>query len=69
LAPASVEGKLVAVGATPVHDAHHDAHAYAASGLAEQLTQIDTAADLDYVGVDGTSTSTAPAAAPTMATR
>jgi hypothetical protein len=28
----SVDGRLVAVGATPVHGARHDAHAYAISG-------------------------------------
>jgi hypothetical protein len=53
---ASVDGRLVAVGATPVHGARHDAHAYAASGLAEELAQIDTVADLGYVGVDGVDT-------------
>jgi hypothetical protein len=31
---ATLEGALVAVGPVPVHGARHDAHAYAASGLA-----------------------------------
>jgi hypothetical protein len=50
---ATLDGDLAAVGATPVHGARHDAHAYAASGLAELLTDIHTIADLGYVGVDG----------------
>jgi hypothetical protein len=36
-----------------VHGARHDAHAYAASGLAATLTDIHILADLGYVGVDG----------------
>ncbi len=50
---ATLDGQLAAVGGTPVHGARHDAHAYAASGLAETLTDIHTLADLGYVGVDG----------------
>jgi DDE superfamily endonuclease len=50
---ADLEGRLVAVGATPVHGARHDAHAYAASGLAQALAELDTAADLGYLGVEG----------------
>jgi len=36
-----------------VHGARHDAHAFAASGLAGILTDSPTAADLGYVGVNG----------------
>lgn len=50
---ATLGGKLVAVATTPVHGSRHDAHAYAASGLAEALADIHTVADLGYVGVDG----------------
>jgi hypothetical protein len=50
---ADLDGRLIAVGMTMVHGARHDAHAYAASGLADLLTDIDTAADSGYVGVDG----------------
>lgn len=50
---ATLDGKLAAVGTTPVHGSRHDAHAYAASGLAETLADIHTVADLGYVGVDG----------------
>jgi len=50
---ASVDGRLVAVGATPVRGARHDAYAYAASGLADALAGIDTVADLGYLGVEG----------------
>jgi hypothetical protein len=50
---ADVTGRLVAVGETPVHGARHDAHAYAASGLAEELAGLDTVADLGYLGVEG----------------
>jgi hypothetical protein len=48
-----LDGQIVAISATPVHGARHDAHAYAASGLARQLSNLHTAADLGYVGVDG----------------
>jgi hypothetical protein len=50
---ADLDGRLVAVGMTIVHGARHDAHAYAASGLADLLADIDTVADSGYVGVDG----------------
>ena len=50
---ATLEGRLAAVGLIPVHGARHDAHAFAASGLAAQLATISTAADLGYVGVEG----------------
>ena len=50
---ATLDGGLVAVGPVPVHGARHDAHAFAASGLAEVLTDHPTVADLGYVGVDG----------------
>jgi hypothetical protein len=50
---ASLDGNLVAVGATPVHGARHDAYAYRASGLADTLADLHTLADLGYVGVDG----------------
>jgi DDE superfamily endonuclease len=50
---ATLDGALIAVGPRPVHGARHDAHAFAASGLAEILTDHPTMADLGYVGVDG----------------
>jgi len=50
---ATVGGCLAAVGLIPVHGARHDAHAFAASGLAAMLADISTAADLGYVGVEG----------------
>ena len=53
---ATLEGALVAVGPTPVHGARHDAYAFAASGMAEVLTDYPTVADLGYVGVDGIDT-------------
>jgi hypothetical protein len=53
---ASMDGALVAVGATPVHGARHDAYAYTASGLAEVLAGIDSVADLGYLGVGGIDT-------------
>lgn len=49
---ATLDGNLAAVGTTPVHGARHDAHAYAASGLAQALAGIHTVADLGYIGVD-----------------
>lgn len=49
---ATLDGRLVAVGATPVHGARHDAHAYAASGLCEVLTDLHTLADLGVDGID-----------------
>jgi hypothetical protein len=53
---ATLDGAIVAVGPVPVHGARHDAYAYAASGLAEVLTDYPTLADLGYVGVDGIDT-------------
>jgi hypothetical protein len=50
---ATLGGRLAAVGLIPVHGARHDAHAFAASGLAARLTGISAAADLGYVGVQG----------------
>jgi hypothetical protein len=50
---ATLDGQLAAVGATPVHGARHDAHAYSASGLAQALADLHTLADLGYLGVDG----------------
>jgi DDE superfamily endonuclease/Helix-turn-helix of DDE superfamily endonuclease len=50
---ATLGGRLVAVGLIPVPGARHDAHAFAASGLADALANISTAADLGYVGVKG----------------
>jgi hypothetical protein len=50
---ATLDGRLAAVGMIPVHGARHDAHAFAASGLAAMLADISTAADLGYVGVEG----------------
>ena len=50
---ATLDARVVAIGAEPVHGARHDAHAYAASGLAGQLAGMHTVADLGYVGVDG----------------
>jgi hypothetical protein len=53
---ATLDGDLVAVGPVPVHGARHDAHAFAASGLADLLTDCATVADLGYVGVEGIDT-------------
>jgi hypothetical protein len=53
---ANLDGKLVAIGVEPVHGARHDAHAYAASGLAQALAEVDTVADLGYLGVEGIDT-------------
>lgn len=50
---ATLDGQLAAIGDIPVHGARHDAHAYAASGLAHALREIHSLADLGYVGVDG----------------
>jgi hypothetical protein len=53
---ATLDGDLVAVGPVPVHGARHDAHAFAASGLADLLADCPTVADLGYIGVDGIDT-------------
>jgi hypothetical protein len=50
---AGLDGVPVAVSTDFVGGARHDAHTYAASGLAEALKDLHTAADLGYVGVDG----------------
>lgn len=50
---ATLDGQLAAVGPVAVHGARHDAHAYAASGLAATLKHLHTLADLGYTGVDG----------------
>jgi hypothetical protein len=50
---ATLGGRLAAVGLIPVHAARHDAHAFAASGLATLLADLCAAADLGYVGVEG----------------
>lgn len=50
---ANLDGRIAAIGPAPVPGARHDAHAYAASGLAELLKDLHTMADLGYVGVDG----------------
>jgi len=53
---ATLDGDLAAVGENPVHGARHDAHAYAASGLAEVLRDFASVADLGYIGVEGIGT-------------
>ncbi|WP_226359078.1 transposase [Pseudonocardia sp. ICBG601] len=53
---ATLDGVLVAVGEVPIHGARHDAHAYAASGLAERLRDLPSVADLGYIGVEGINT-------------
>jgi hypothetical protein len=53
---ATLDGALAAVGEVPVRGARHDAHAYAASGLAERLRDLPSVADLGYVGVEGIDT-------------
>lgn len=50
---ANLDGRIAAVGPTPIPGARHDAHAYTASGLADLLRDLHTMADLGYVGVDG----------------
>jgi hypothetical protein len=52
----TLDGELAGVGPVPVHGARHDAYAFAASGLAEVLTDYPTVADLGYVGVEGIDT-------------
>jgi DDE superfamily endonuclease/Helix-turn-helix of DDE superfamily endonuclease len=53
---ATLDGDLVAVGPIPVPGARHDAHVFAASGLADLLADCPTIADLGYVGVEGIDT-------------
>ena len=50
---ATLDGQLAAVGLIPVPGARHDAHAFAASGLAAALADLSTAADLGYGGGNG----------------
>jgi hypothetical protein len=50
---ATLDGTVAAIGAIPIPGARHDAHAYAASGLAATLQDLHTLADLGYIGVDG----------------
>jgi hypothetical protein len=50
---ADLDGRLLAVGTTPIPGSRHDAYAFAASGLATALIDIHTAAELGYLGVDG----------------
>jgi hypothetical protein len=50
---ATLDGRVAAVGPRAVHGARHDAHAYAASGLADLVTGLHQIADLGYVGVQG----------------
>ena len=50
---ADLDGKPVAISAEFVAGARHDAYAFAASGLAAALTDLHTAADLGYIGVEG----------------
>jgi len=50
---ATMAGQVAAIGPVPVPGARHDAHAFAASGLAALIAGMDTAADLGYTGVDG----------------
>ncbi len=53
---ATLGGEIAAVGPVPVHGACRDAYAFAASGLAEVLTDFPTVADLGYVGIEGIDT-------------
>src|SRR3954447_961565 len=53
---ATLDGQLAAVGPVRVPGPRHDAYAFAASGLAEVLTDYATVADLGYVGVEGIDT-------------
>lgn len=50
---ATLDGEVAAVGALAVHGARHDAYAFEASGLKDILSEIHTAADLGYFGVEG----------------
>ncbi len=53
---ATLDGDVVAVRPIPIPGARHDAHAFAASGLADVLADCSTIADLGYVGVEGIDT-------------
>jgi hypothetical protein len=50
---ADLRGFVAAIGPEPVHGARHDAHAFAASGLKDQLDGMPAAADTGYLGTDG----------------
>ncbi|HUJ80543.1 MAG TPA: transposase family protein [Candidatus Acidoferrales bacterium] len=50
---ATMSGQVAAVGPVPVPGARHDAHAFAASGLAALIAGMDAVADLGCTGVDG----------------
>jgi len=50
---ATLAGQVAAIGPVPVPGARHDAHAFAASGLAALIEGMDAAADLGCTGVDG----------------
>lgn len=51
---ARLDGELAAIGAVPVHGSRHDAHAFEASGLKDQIRHLHSKiGDLGYVGVDG----------------
>jgi len=50
---ATLDGAIAAIGPIPVPGARHDAHAFAASGLKDQLAGHQAAADLGYTGVEG----------------
>jgi DDE superfamily endonuclease len=51
---ATLNGDVAAIGTLPVHGARHDAHAFKASGLKDQIAGLhSTIGDLGYIGVDG----------------
>ena len=50
---ASLEGRIAAIGPCAVHGARHDAVAFELSGLKGMMADIEIAADLGYVGVEG----------------
>lgn len=49
----TLAGTVAAIGTTPVPGARHDTYAYVASGLAQDLADLHTVADLGYVGTEG----------------
>jgi hypothetical protein len=49
----STDGRIAAIGPRAVHGAHHDAHAFEASGLKDIMDGISSIGDLGYVGVEG----------------
>ncbi|GAA2736607.1 hypothetical protein [Actinocorallia aurantiaca] len=48
----SMDGRIAAIGPTPVHGARHDAHAFEASGL-EEISGFHSMADLGCIGIEG----------------